>query len=91
MNPLRALFCAALGLAFVLLGTPAFAADLTLNGGIAGPAVCPDGGAPVDKSCEGDGFPTVAGIGFRHSIFELELGAAGGDKGRRDVFRCCRD
>lgn len=34
----------------------------------------------------GDGFPTVAGLPFRHSIYEVEFGAAGGDKGCRDGF-----
>ncbi|HMY22093.1 MAG TPA: hypothetical protein PKA58_37465, partial [Polyangium sp.] len=34
----------------------------------------------------GDGFPTVAGLPFRHSVYEVEFGAAGGDKGCRDGF-----
>jgi hypothetical protein len=34
----------------------------------------------------GDGFPTVAGQSFQHSIYEEEFGAAGGDKGCRDGF-----
>ncbi len=34
----------------------------------------------------GDGLPTVAGISFRHSVYEAEFGAAGGDKGCRDGF-----
>ncbi|HVK70987.1 MAG TPA: hypothetical protein VM694_41310, partial [Polyangium sp.] len=34
----------------------------------------------------GDGFPTVAGLPYRHSIYEVEFGAAGGDKGCRDGF-----
>ncbi|MEM1417907.1 MAG: vWA domain-containing protein, partial [Myxococcota bacterium] len=31
-----------------------------------------------------DGLPTVAGAGYFHSIWEVEFGAAGGDKGCRD-------
>jgi MYXO-CTERM domain-containing protein len=31
-----------------------------------------------------DGLPTVAGQPYRHSIYEIEFGAAGGDKGCRD-------
>jgi hypothetical protein len=31
-----------------------------------------------------DGVPTVAGQPFRHSIYDVEFGAAGGDKGCRD-------
>ncbi|MDI1476217.1 vWA domain-containing protein [Polyangium sp. y55x31] len=34
----------------------------------------------------GDGFPTVAGLPYRHSIYEVEFGAAGGDKGCRDGY-----
>lgn len=33
-----------------------------------------------------DGFPTVAGLPFRHSVYEIEFGAAGGDKGCRDGY-----
>jgi hypothetical protein len=32
----------------------------------------------------GDGVPTVAGLPYYHSIWEVEFGAAGGDKGCRD-------
>jgi len=32
----------------------------------------------------GDGLPSVAGSGFFHSIYEIEFGASGGDKGCRD-------
>jgi hypothetical protein len=32
----------------------------------------------------GDGLPTVAGLPYYHSIWEVEFGAAGGDKGCRD-------
>jgi MYXO-CTERM domain-containing protein len=31
-----------------------------------------------------DGLPTVAGSGYFHSIYEVEFGASGGDKGCRD-------
>jgi MYXO-CTERM domain-containing protein len=31
-----------------------------------------------------DGLPTVAGQPYRHSIYDVEFGAAGGDKGCRD-------
>ncbi len=31
-----------------------------------------------------DGLPTVAGLRFTHSIYAIEFGAAGGDKGCRD-------
>ena len=34
----------------------------------------------------GNGTPSVAGFSFRHSIYESEFGAAGGDKGCRDGF-----
>ena len=34
----------------------------------------------------GDGFPTVAGVPYRHNILANEMGAAGGDKGCRDGF-----
>ncbi len=34
----------------------------------------------------GDGFPSVAGQSFEHSIYDIEFGAAGGDKGCRDGF-----
>ncbi len=34
----------------------------------------------------GEGNPSVAGVPFRHSIYEEEFGAAGGDKGCRDGF-----
>jgi len=34
----------------------------------------------------GDGFPTVAGLPYRHNILATEMGAAGGDKGCRDGF-----
>ncbi len=30
------------------------------------------------------GVPSVAGIGYRHSIYEIEFGSSGGDKGCRD-------
>ncbi len=31
-----------------------------------------------------DGLPTTAGAAYRHSIYEVEFGASGGDKGCRD-------
>ncbi len=31
-----------------------------------------------------DGEPSVAGVAYRHSIYEIEFGASGGDKGCRD-------
>ncbi|MFK7990027.1 MAG: MopE-related protein [Sandaracinaceae bacterium] len=34
----------------------------------------------------GDGEPSVAGVAYRHSIYDVEFGAAGGDKGCRDSF-----
>ncbi len=36
-----------------------------------------------------DGLPSVAGVGFRHSIYDIEFGAAGGDKGCRDGWDGC--
>ena len=41
---------------------------------------CTDGSNCRDN----DGLPSVAGDAFRHSIYEIEFGAAGGDKGCRD-------
>ncbi|UJR83857.1 MopE-related protein [Sandaracinus amylolyticus] len=35
---------------------------------------------------DNDGLPSVAGDSYRHSIYEIEFGAAGGDKGCRDGF-----
>ncbi|TKC98803.1 MopE-related protein [Polyangium fumosum] len=49
----RAFACAFAALAvLLLLGPRALAADLILNGSAAGPAVCPDGGTPVDRLCQ---------------------------------------
>ena len=33
-----------------------------------------------------DALPSVAGAAYRHSIYEVEMGAAGGDKGCRDAW-----
>ncbi|MBU1220839.1 hypothetical protein KKF34_08565 [Myxococcota bacterium] len=39
----------------------------------------------VTTSCyNNDGLPTVAGQAYSHSIYEIEFGGAGGDKGCRD-------
>lgn len=60
MNRSRALIYAALtALTLFLLGSPALAADLILDGGMAGPAVCPDGGTPVDKYCAVNASPAA--------------------------------
>ncbi|PIE19497.1 MAG: hypothetical protein CSA65_02370 [Proteobacteria bacterium] len=36
-----------------------------------------------------DALPTVSGRAFTHSIYEIEFGAAGGDKGCRDEWDSC--
>jgi hypothetical protein len=41
-------------------------------------------GCVNDCSQNGDALPTVAGQPYRHSIYEVEFGAAGGDRGCRD-------
>ncbi|EYF00735.1 vWA domain-containing protein [Chondromyces apiculatus] len=51
-TPARAVLAFAAFAAFLLLSPRAFAADLILDGNVAGPAVCPDGGTPVDTTCQ---------------------------------------
>ncbi len=55
-----------------------------------------DCGDLVNGSCSGvsncrnnDGLPSVAGVGYRHSIYDIEFGAAGGDKGCLDSWDSC--
>ncbi len=58
MPSIRAfVFCAALALALTLIGSRALAADLILDGSMAGPALCPDGGTAVDKTCQVSATP----------------------------------
>ncbi len=54
----------------------------TLNG--AGTA-CSDRSDCRGAGCASwDGIPSVAGVAYSHSIYEVEFGASGGDKGCRD-------
>jgi hypothetical protein len=48
--------------------------------------VCP----PATGTCfTYDGLPSVAGVPYWHSVYEVEFGAAGGDKGCRDGWDSC--
>lgn len=43
----------------LLLGSRALAADLVIDGNVAGPATCPDGGTPVDRACQVNATPAL--------------------------------
>jgi hypothetical protein len=49
-----------------------------------------EGGSDPTGTCLNlDGTPSVAGQPYTHSIYEIEFGAAGGDKGCRDGWESC--
>ena len=64
MYPFSARMVAAVA-ALVLTASPSIAANLLLDGSVAGPAVCPNGGTPVDRLCSINGV-AVANNGCRY-------------------------
>ncbi len=43
-------------------------------------------GTTFNANGSGDGSPVVAGFSYEHSVYDVEFGAAGGDKGCRDAY-----